>query len=47
LAFVERINGYLGMDVQQATNLITRPELGDDAGVLGAVSLAITQFSSK
>lgn len=46
-AFVARINGYLGMDAEQATDLIMRPGLGDDAGVLGAVSLAINQFSTK
>lgn len=43
-ATAERINGYLGnCDVESLASRITAPALGDDAGPLGAVALALHQ----
>ncbi len=39
-AFAAQMNGYLGLSAADAEALIQRPALGDDAGMLGALTLA-------
>jgi len=38
--YCELMNGYVGMTAELAGELIQRPALGDDAGLLGAITLA-------
>ena len=40
-ALAASMGGYVGMDEAMAERLVVLPELGDDAGVLGAVSLCL------
>jgi len=40
-SFTELMGGYVGMTAEQAKELIHRPGLGDNAGVFGAIRLAV------